>query len=338
MKAQPTIPPSLVRLKAGFLAFLFAMPLWLSASTLWTGPNTNFINTGGQADVLVPGALSIARTPGSFLYNTNVDLFGSGEGTPSDTEWAFGTIDQFNSLTYEPFSQIRDDGRALGLHVFQYLLTGGPTNGPKPMVVHIINEDIYLSLTFSQWGSGGNATFAYTRSTPGAVVPPTPTVTITNPIAGAVFAAPANVKISANASVSGGGTVTNVSFFFQGSAIPIGSSAAAPFSVTASNLAASAYSLKAVATAAGVSGTSSVVNISVVTPVITALSAPGDVNNQFSFSYNVNPGLRYVIESSSNLFVWSPVVTNLAGSSPLFFTNGIAPANRFYRVGRLPNP
>src|SRR5271169_2681379 len=44
------------------------------------------------------------------------------------------------------------------------------------------------------------------------ITAPTPTVSITNPIDGAVFAAPANLAIAADAAVSSG-TVTNVQFF-----------------------------------------------------------------------------------------------------------------------------
>jgi hypothetical protein len=94
----------------------------------------------------------------------------------------------------------------------------------------------------------------------------------------------------------------------------------------------------AVATAAGISATSSVVNVNVVTPVTTGLSAPTSANNQFSFSYSANSGLRYVVESSSNLFNWTPLFTNTAGGSAVLFTTNIMPGDAFYRVGRLPNP
>jgi chitinase len=144
------------------------------------------------------------------------------------------------------------------------------------------------------------------------------------------------VKISANATVSTG-SVTNVSFFNSSSLL--GSSQSAPFSVTANSLGAGSYFLTAVATAAGISATSSVVNISVVTPVNTALSSPTQPNNEFVFSYNVNPGLRYVIESAPDLSSpFTPVTTNVPADSPAFFTNPISEGNAFFRVGRMPNP
>jgi hypothetical protein len=204
-----------------------------------------------------------------------------------------------------------------------------------PMVLHLINQNIYIQVTFTSWPQHFIGTFAYTRSTPAAVTPPKPTVSVTNPAANAVFAAPANVKVSASASVSSG-TVTNVSFF--GNSSPLGSAQVAPFSITTGSLGAGAYGLTAVATAAGVSATSTVVNISVVTPVATSLSGSTATNNQFSFSYTVNPGLSYVVQNSSNLLDWTPLATNVPISSPAFFTNPIGAPDDFYRVGRMPNP
>jgi hypothetical protein len=136
---------------------------------------------------------------------------------------------------------------------------------------------------------------------------------------------------------AGSGLVTNVAFFSN--ALLVGSAPAEPFGITASNLAAGAYSLTAVATAAGVSATSAVVNITVVSPVAVSLSAPQITGGLFSFDYPANPGLSYVIENSSNLINWLAVATNVASSSPSHFTDSFASnGSRYYRVGRLPNP
>ena len=164
-----------------------------------------------------------------------------------------------------------------------------------------------------------------------------PSVTITNPANGAVFAAPANVTVQANASDTGG-TVATVQLFANTTLV--GADAAAPYSIVASNLAAGSYAVKAVAVDnGGLSSTSAVVNISVVTPVASTLSPPLLSNGLFQFNYSANAGLRYVIENSSNLASWTAVTTNTAsGSNETFeeaFSVGLL---RFYRVGRLPNP
>ena len=99
------------------------------------------------------------------------------------------------------------------------------------------------------------------------------------------------------------------------------------------------YSLTAVATAAGISATSSVVNVTVVNPVTVNLSAPSVNNGKFTFNYAANAGLSYVVQSSTNLLNWVSLATNVAASSPVPFTNALNPAGiQFYRVGRLPNP
>jgi len=164
-----------------------------------------------------------------------------------------------------------------------------------------------------------------------------PSVTITNPVSGAVFVEPATVTIQANASDTDG-SVTNVQFFANTTLI--GADSAAPYSIVANNLAAGSYALKAVAVDnGGLSSTSAVVNISVVAPVSITLSPPLITNGLFQFNYTANAGARYVIENSSNLASWTAVTTNTAsGSSEKFEEAFDAGLLRFYRVGRLPSP
>ncbi len=340
MKFRTAIPLRPILLAPVVLTSVFAvLSTGRADPTFWTGPNTNFAQTTfaspPQADVLVPGKVSITRNFNHWLYNTNVDKDpftqqpGAIGGSPSDTEWAFGDISDYNNLSYQSFDSFRTGDLSAVL----------VTDPPSPMVCHLINEDIYFSVTFTAWPQGGGL-ISYTRSTPSSVViPPTPTVSITNPAPNAVFAAPANVKISADASVSSG-TVTNVLFFGNNS--PLGSAQTAPFSITANGLGTGSYNLTAVATAAGISATSSVVSISVVAPVSTSLSgssaSSSSAKNQFSFSYTATPNLSYVVEGSSNLINWTPLVTNVPSSSPVVFTNPISGGEEYFRVGRLPNP
>ncbi|MDB6110495.1 MAG: Repeat family protein [Pedosphaera sp.] len=168
------------------------------------------------------------------------------------------------------------------------------------------------------------------------VVSAPPSVSLAGPGAGSVFAAPANVKLSATAT-STGGSVTNVQFFGNGS--PLGSITASPFNFTANGLAAGAYSITAKATAGGVSATSAPVSITVVNakPITNFLASVN--NGQFTFDHTADAGLRYVVENSTNLISWSSLKTNTATSNSVHVTdsfqvNGL----KFYRVGRLPNP
>ena len=191
------------------------------------------------------------------------------------------------------------------------------------------------SLTAVATAAGISATSSVVNITVNPPLSP-PSVSITNPAAGAVFAAPANVSLAASATV-GSGTVTNVEFFANG--VSQGAVVAAPFTLTSSPLAAGPYSLTAVATAAGISATSSVVNVLVINPVAVNLSGAGFNNGQFTFSYTADAGLSYVIQSSTDLLNWVSLATNVAPGNPVLFTNALNPAgNGFYRVGLLPNP
>lgn len=168
------------------------------------------------------------------------------------------------------------------------------------------------------------------------VPPPSPSVSITNPVGGAVFSAPANVKIGATAAVTVG-TVTNVAFL--AGATPLGSAQASPFKITTGSLAAGNYALAAVATAAGLSTTSAMVNITVVSPVALSNSVPLVAGGQFSFHYSANVGLAYIVQKSSDLVAWLPIFTNVASSNSVHFADS-APASgsHYYRVVRQPNP
>jgi hypothetical protein len=318
---------SIVILRGVVLAWLAGAATLAHASTIWTGSTIDFTHsaaTGDLSDQLTPGVV-LTRGDTKGLYNSVTESGANSGSSPADTQWAIGSLANYNTLHYGacPLEQ--------GNTPPGYVNT--------TFIVHLINEDIYLSLTLTSWGGqggGGDKSFSYTRSTPAVVTPPTPTISITNPVSGAVYAAPANVNIGATAAVSSG-TVTNVQFFTNN--VSLGSVTVAPFKLTASSLAAGTYALKAVATAAGISATSSVVNVTVVNPVTVNLSAPNVISGKFTFNYAANAGLSYVVQSSTNLLNWVSLATNVAASSPVPFTNSLNSTGiQFYRVGLLPNP
>lgn len=298
------------------------------AATIWNGPIITYSQPGtdptqaANQDRLTPNVW-LTRANHDRLFNAVTETFCSRGISPTDTEWASGTLANHASLTYHDFSTWVD-GLGSG-HVNPKILN-------VDAVLHLKSEDIYLSIKFTGWGAFGSGHFTYQRST-AAPAPPVPTVNLTSPTNGQVFVAPATVTLTANATVSGG-SVTNVGFFVNGALA--GNDPSNPFSTVTGSLAAGNYALTAVATAGGISATSAVVTITVGTPP-PGLSAPLAGNNQFTFDYTANPGLSYVVESSSNLVNWIPLATNVAASSPVHFTNNIIPnGSRYFRVGRLP--
>jgi hypothetical protein len=295
------------------------------AATIWNGPNTGWVKSGATpSDTIVPGVVVLTRGGNGVLYNTAAGELGPGAGSPADTEWAFGTLANPQTLTYKSMETWREGAN----FNFQAVILN------KQMVMHIISQDIYMSIMVTNWGRSFSGTVGYIRSTAPAANPPT--VTLTNPASGAVFAAPASINLRASASVSGG-TVTNVEYF--AGTTSLGHATTAPFAVTGNLPNPGSYALKAVATASGLSGTSSVVNITVVSATPITLTPPVLNGGQFSFSYSADSGLKYVVQSSSNLLDWVSLVTNTAGGSSVPFAAGFATnPSTYYRVGRLPNP
>jgi len=164
-----------------------------------------------------------------------------------------------------------------------------------------------------------------------------PTLAITNPLNGAVFAAPANVTIQAGVT-NGSSAVTNVQFLANNTLLA--SESSGPFSTVANDLAAGDYTLSAIARDNnGLAATNSV-GISVITPmsvVLTNDSIPSA--NNFQFSYSADVGLNYVVQRSEDLLTWNALATNKATSNPVLFDDSNATNSLdFYRVGRLPNP
>lgn len=164
-----------------------------------------------------------------------------------------------------------------------------------------------------------------------------PSLAITSPLNGAVFAAPANVTIQAGVT-NGSGPVTNVQFLVNDSLVA--SENSGPFSAIANNLIAGDYTLSAIAQDSnGLSATNSV-GISVITPMTVLLTNGSRLDSgDFQFSYSADIGLNYVVQRSEDLMTWISLDTNMAASNPVVFDDSNATNDLdFYRVGLLPNP
>lgn len=169
----------------------------------------------------------------------------------------------------------------------------------------------------------------------GASLPPS--LAISKPLPGTVFAAPANVAIQASVT-NGSAPVTNVEFLAN--ATVLANETAGPFAFTNNNVGVGSYTLTAIAEdSSGLTGTNSVA-ISVVTPVAVSLTNIFKLSGtNFQFTYPANIGLNYVVQRSTNLFNWVSLATNMASSNPVVFVDLSATNSpNFYRVGRLPNP
>jgi hypothetical protein len=130
------------------------------AATVWNGPITNYTQPAPlDQDILTPN-VAITRAdplgPGSGTGGIFNPLGGetsfSRGVSPVDTEWAVGELANYSTLTYSDWTTC---GQGNPVHFY--------SQGSN-LVVHLISDNIYLSLQFTFLPSGPG--FSYNRSTP----------------------------------------------------------------------------------------------------------------------------------------------------------------------------
>jgi hypothetical protein len=130
------------------------------AATVWTGPLMTYNQRSPDPtqatnqDRITPDVwLTRAASKGLFnaFSETNATAL-----SPTNTEWAFGTLDNYASLHYTNW--------------LAWLNGQSPTTlVGQSAVVHLISDDIYISIQFTLWVPMGSGGFAYQRSTPAPV-------------------------------------------------------------------------------------------------------------------------------------------------------------------------
>ena len=138
----------------------------VQAAQVWPGFNFTFVKPSmaplpPPADLITP-SVALTRGLSRGLYNAVVEQGYNGSG-PTDTEWATGlnnpsqTIAATNWQALEFTSWVSAYG---GGNVLRFEIEG------RPAVVHLITDDIYLDLRFSDWegGTSNGGGFTYTRA------------------------------------------------------------------------------------------------------------------------------------------------------------------------------
>src|SRR5438309_8626468 len=135
-------------------------------SEVWSGPMIGFTNVAGSnptqassQDRITP---SVWLTRGGIqgIYNIVAETGYTQSLSPIGTEWAYGELTNYASLVYNTW----------------VTWAGGPgPPGPqstvgKDAVLHVIPEDIFISVRFTSWGGSGGG-FSYQRSTPSVPEP-----------------------------------------------------------------------------------------------------------------------------------------------------------------------
>ena len=127
-----------------------------SSSNIWNGPvkffqkkdNTNQLEKNNQ-DSITENVIITRGNSGGQIFNIAKENEADKYKSPIGTEWAIGSLNQIDSLVFKDFR----------LAVKPQYVVG------KKLVLHLIEEDIYLSVEFKSWSSGKKGGFSYERST-----------------------------------------------------------------------------------------------------------------------------------------------------------------------------
>ncbi len=132
---------------------------------VWTGPLLSFTNLAGSNPALpanqdrITPNVWITRGTLAGIYNAESESSFMHFYSPSNTAWADGTLANFGTLSYSDWD------------TWAKLDHGGPSNTiGVNAVMHLLVDDVYLSVQFTSWGGSGGG-FSYQRSTP-APLPP----------------------------------------------------------------------------------------------------------------------------------------------------------------------
>jgi len=88
---------------------------------------------------------------GGQIFNISLNSNANKIQSPVGTEWAIGTIDEIDNLSFDYFrNNVSRPKNIVG----------------KNLVLHLIEDDIYLTVKFISWSQGKRGGFSYERSTP----------------------------------------------------------------------------------------------------------------------------------------------------------------------------
>ena len=126
--------------------------------TLWSGNIKTFTKNDDvdpiiaeNQDRLTPNVWITRDNDGGQIYNTAKESSADKSNSPIGTEWAIGSIDKLSTLKFDSFRSTVDKPKDVI---------------DKELVLHLLEDDIYLTVKFKSWSQGKKGGFSYERSTP----------------------------------------------------------------------------------------------------------------------------------------------------------------------------
>jgi beta-galactosidase len=162
-----------------------------------------------------------------------------------------------------------------------------------------------------------------------------PVISWVVPANNSTFIQPRTITLTASAT-DPDGTVTNVAFYSGTTLLGnVTTSVGNQYSLTWSNAAIGSYTLSTRATDNLGATNKSPATIAIVVQPLTLTASGMQTSGQFRLTFQGQNGQNYVLETSTNLVVWTPVWTNAPANGVLTFTNVNATDRaRFYRVSQ----
>ena len=162
-----------------------------------------------------------------------------------------------------------------------------------------------------------------------------PVISWVTPANNSTFIQPKTITLTASAT-DADGTVSNVAFYSGTTLLGnVTNGVSNQYSLTWSNAAVGSYTLSARATDNSGATNQSPATIAIVVQPLTLTASGMQNNGQFVLTFQGENGQNYVLETSTNLTVWTPVWTNAPTNGVLMVTNANATDRaRFYRVSQ----
>ena len=147
------------------LSFIFLLvscakddePNDVSSATIWNGEKITFTKIDGADPTdeanqdRINSKVWITRgNNGGQIYNIKTETNESKYSSPSGTEWSIGTTNVLSTLVFDNFrTAVSKPKNVVG----------------KDLVLHLIEDDIYLDIKFTSWSQNKAGGFSYERST-----------------------------------------------------------------------------------------------------------------------------------------------------------------------------
>ncbi|NNE25622.1 MAG: hypothetical protein HKN09_02150 [Saprospiraceae bacterium] len=124
--------------------------------TIWSGAKITFTKANGSdpsdpanQDRITDNVIITRDNSGGQIYNVASETSANKNSSPAGTRWALGRTSNVENLTFSTFRGTIEPKDVVG----------------EDMVMHLVDDDIYVDIKFVSWTQGKQGGFSYERST-----------------------------------------------------------------------------------------------------------------------------------------------------------------------------